>query len=712
VLELKDLKEMHDKSYVFSDETRENGANDSLFFWITHWDDFMLQTSPLAYRGQFDIIRKAYRQIVSDIKSNPVQNDFVPLGDEREGSGELLDGIYRASLNHNTSIEAFNNADQETIVCGYGAWVLSSEYVTNRGGDREQIIRRRPIMEANNTVFFDPNAKLLDKADADYVSVLTAYSEDGYKKFHEEMTGEELEGSWLSSFKHPQQSYAFPWILGESHQIWIADFYKRELVKDKVLTMTTPFGDTKLVRESGLADIEDELLEQGYEIEDDKTKDIKRWEVTKYIASGKDILKSEVIAGEHIPVVPEFGEHAYVQGQEHWEGMTRLAKDPQRLRNFQLSYLADIVSKSPRQKPIFTQAQIATFEHMYNETGIENDFPYLLMNTHDADGHAVELGPIAVMPEQKAPDALLQSISLSKEAVEDVANPGLPKDISDPDVSGVALKRLEARLDKQSSVYQDHRRHVIRRDTQIYASMAAEVIDSPRKVRIELQDGTRKEMEVMQSVFDDESGEMKVINDLRDMEFEVYSDIGPSYSNMQEQTVEELNKMLVNLMPDDPKREMILLKILELMPGGAFDDIRDYSRKQLILLGIKEPETDEEKQMLQQAQQQQQEPTAADKLAEGELLKGKADILEQQRKGIEMQMRNQIEEMKVKIDAFEAETDRMEVQVDAQEAGADINMTNIKAFGEQLENQAKIITLTIPEMDMNDDQLVDMLMAG
>ena len=712
MLDLPELKERFDKSYMYSDVTRENASNDLVFFWITHWDDEMLQTSPLAYRGQFDILRKAYRQIVSDINSNPVQNDFEPIGDEREGAGELLDGIYRASCNHNMSIEAFNNANKETIVCGFGAWMLFTEYVTNRGGDREQIIRRKPIQEANNTVFFDPNAKLLDKADADCVSVLSAYSEDGYKKLHEELTGDELTGSWLSSFKTPQQSYTFPWIRGEGKKIYVVEHFERELVKDKILTMSTPFGDTKLVRESSLDKVEDELLEQGYEIDDEKTKDIKRWEITKYIASGKDILEHEVIAGEHLPVVPEYGEHAYVEGEEHWEGVVRLAKDPQRLRNFQLSYLADIVSRSPRQKPIFTQAQLATFEWMYAETGAEDNLPYHLMNSHDANGREIPLGPIAVMPEQKAPDALLQMIDITKQAVEDVANPGLPKDIADPDVSGIALKRLEARLDKQSQVYQDHRKHSIRRDAQIYASMASEVVDSPRKVRIELQDGTRKEMEVMQSIFDDESGEMVVINDLRDMEFEVYSELGPSYSNLKEQTVEELNKMLLGLLPDDPKREMVQLKIFELMGGVDFDDIRDYSRKQLILLGIKKPDTDEEKQMLEQAQNQPKEPDAAMVLAMAEDKKGQAQLLEQQRKGIEMQMQNQIDEMSTKIDGFEAQTKRMATLIDAEEAKADIDMTNVKAFGEQLDNQARIITLTIPEMDMNEDSMVEQLMAG
>ncbi len=127
--------------------------------------------------------------------------------------------------------------------------------------------------------------------------------------------------------------------------------------------MTDSNGEPFSMRQSDLSEVEDEMIDAGYE--DVGQKKIERWQVIKYVASGSEILSADVVAGEFIPVVPVDGERAHVEGEEHYEGITRLAKDPQRLRNFQMSYLAVMVSRSPRPKPIFNAEQVQGFEQMY-----------------------------------------------------------------------------------------------------------------------------------------------------------------------------------------------------------------------------------------------------------------------------------------------------------------------------------------------------------
>ena len=156
-LELKDLKEKHDKAYIASQTTRERASDDLVFYWITQWDSTILEGTQLAYRGEFNTLRKAGRQIMADLKSNPVQVDFVPKDETREDSAELLDGLYRADCNKNNSIEAFSQGQIESVVCGVGAWELITEYDTQKIGDKNQVIVRKPVIEANNTVFWDPN---------------------------------------------------------------------------------------------------------------------------------------------------------------------------------------------------------------------------------------------------------------------------------------------------------------------------------------------------------------------------------------------------------------------------------------------------------------------------------------------------------------------------------------------------------------------------
>jgi hypothetical protein len=689
-LELDDIKRLHDKAYTANQMTRERAAEDMVFYWITQWDDTVLQGSQLAYRGEFNILRKAGRQIQSDLAENPVQIDFVPRDEKREDSAEVLDGMYRADLQKNTSIEAFKNAESENIVCGMGAWLLHAKYESNKPGDKKQVICRKPIFEANNTVYWDPNAKMLDKSDAKYVSVLTAYSEDGYKDLVSEITGEEIEEVNASSFKEPEQSYTFPWIGGEGKKIYVVNFYHLTKKKDKLLTMSDPFGETRELRESDLSEIMDEMLDYGYDIVDEQ--EIERPIVTKYIASGEKILKSERIAGEFLPVIPIYGEHAIVEGEEHWEGVTRLAKDPARLRDFAFSYMADILSRSPRKKPIYWPEQLQGFEHMYSENGIDNNYPYLYMNRMDANGNELPIGSVGESPDQDMPSALPFVLQLTKDATEEVANPGLPQDIADPDLSGKAILALQARLDKQSMVYQEHMKHAKRRDGEVYTSMAKELYDVPRKVNIEMPDGTRKQVQLMETIMDKETGELITLRDINSSEFDVYSKITTSYSSQKEQTIDRLEKMIELTDPNDPVRKAMQLKVLALTDGVDFEDIREYVNNELVVMGIKKPETPEQEQLLAQSQQNK-EPDPALLLAMGENKKGDAALLEQKRKGIEMQLKAHIDEMGVRIKEFEAITDRMNTQIEAQQANAEIDNKNIDSFGKQIDNAAKIIDL-------------------
>jgi hypothetical protein len=741
MLDLKELKEKHDKAYQSNQVTRERAADDQLFYWVSQWDDNILGDSTLKYKGEFNVLRKAGRQIMADLRSNPVQIDFSPKASSREDGADLLDGLYLSADRVNTTLESYDNATGEAVVCGVGAWELYTEYESNRAGNEDQVIRRRPIYEANNNCFFDPNAKRLDKSDAFYCSILTPYTEEGYEKLVKDLTGEDKDCS-AESFSQPEQSYVFPWVTGTTKSIYVSSFYYREQVKDKVFTMVDPFGQPLMLRESDLTDVMDELIDEGYEIK--KTREILRWQVTKYIASGAEILNGEmgedgerlgeVIAGENIPVVPIYGERAFVEGEEHYEGVTRLAKDPQRLRNFQMSYLADIVSRSPRPKPIFFPEQIQKYEFMYQQNGADSDYPYNLQNSKDLNGNPLPIGPVAQMPDQTIPQSLMLGLDLTRQAVEDVANPGLPQDIADTDLSGKAVVALQNRLDQQSIVYQQNLKHGKRRDGEIWASMASEVYDAPRKVTLTMADGSRKTEEIMGSIQDDETGEMVILNDLTNMEFDVFADIGPSYSSKKEQTVERLSEMAAAVAQSDPQlHKLLLLKIITLETGTNTDDIRDYANKQLILSGFKEPETEEEQAMMQQAQQAQQEPDPNMLIGQAEMLKAqnqkakqemdaKLTMRDQEIKLQELQTKQQggmlsaqqVErEFSLKLDKMRQDI-TLDMQVEQRKAQeSQVNNINTQAdtMGVVLDNEAKKAELN-RFRDMSQDELLRIANGG
>ncbi len=700
-LDLIELKRLHDKAFIVGQITRERASNDIVFYWLTQWDDQLLSESQLGYRGEFNILRKAGRQILSDLEENPVQTDFEPVGETGQDSSETLDGIYRTDDAQNFSIEAYEVASQEAVVCGLGAWELYTEYSSSLTDSQHQVIKRRPINEANNVVFFDPDSKSLDKSDAIYCSVLVPYTKDGYKNLVEDLTGEDKEFD-EGSFKNPEHSYVFPWITGSHQIIWVSNFYHRKKIKSTLHTLVDPFDEKVQLWDDDLNEDMDNLIDAGYTIE--SSKEIERWEVSKYIASGASILSKEVIPGQHIPVIPAYGEHAYIEGEEHYEGITRLAKDPSRLRNFMMSYIADIASRSPRPKPIFFAEQIKGFEYMYEGSGADNNYPYYLQNRKADDGTEFPVGPIGAMPEQTVPQALGDLLMLTREAVEDVANPGLPQDIADPDVSGKAVLALQARLDRQSQIYQQHLKHAKRRDGVVYASIASAIYDVPRKVKTTLPDGTRQDTQLMEQVINSNTGEMEVTNDLHNAEFEVYTTIGPSHASKKEEDIENYTQLYQSTAPEDPMKRILLLKVTELLSEDN-SEIRDYARKELILLGVKKPSTPEEEQMLKEAQEKGPEPSAEMVLAQAEVLKGQADQMEAELEKIKVQLDAKNEEMKRQIDTFKAQTDRMEAQITAVEADAKIDYTRSDTLGKEIENMIQMKELHA----MSDEKLLKKL---
>lgn len=672
-MKLEEIKKLHDKAYESGQDVREKAMHDTRFAWFSQWDDDFFDEVSLQYRGQFDICRKGLRKGLTDLKANPVQVDFRPTDETDDSAADLLDGLYRADSRNNVAQEAADNANQEMVVCGFGAWELVTEYKTKKGGDTRQVIRRKPIYEAVSKVFWDPNAVLKDKSDADYVSVLARYSEDGYKKLVKKLTGREPDN--LSPFAEPDTNYKFPWT-SATKTIHVVRFYHREEKDVTFYTHQDMYGSEKTCAEHELKEVEDELVDGGYELIG--TKKINVPVITRYVASGTEILDVQRIPGRHLPVIPQYGERAYVDGEEHYEGIIRLAKDPQQLRNFQLSYLADTVSQSPREKPIFTAEQVAGFEDMLSLSGPDNDYPYIKINAKDMEGNPLPNGPIGYLKSPDVPPALMASIEQSRMAVDDVAGAGLPADIFDTDLSGKAIQTLQKRLDMQSYTYQENHKHAMRRDGEVYASMASEVYDYEDQVSLIKPDGSEVKEQINAMEVDYATMTRKIKNDIPSMTFEVYADIGPAYESVKEQNKEELKELINGLPPNTPHHELLLNQYLQLLDGVRFEGLRDYSRMNLIRMGVMKPETEEEIQMFEQMQQQQQDDPL--------IMEGQARMMEGQ-----AALQDKVNDANaIAVQQFNAETQRQKVQIQAAEAGVKIRDLQASTQGKQIDNTLKL----------------------
>lgn len=676
-LEFEDIQKMHEAAKNYNAERRQEAQNELYFYWISHYSDEWRDSLPLRFQGQFDQLRKAGRKIIADLTANQVRADFQPIDGTPEDMGDFLDRLYRTDARRNDSREAFGNAINECVPCGVGGWRLVTEYETDRIGEKKQVIRRVPIYEYNASVFFDPAAKRIDKSDARWCQVLTAYSKDDYEELKEDLTGEDDEENCAASGFNPITSEQGIWN-NDAGDMFVVEHYQRYMKKQTIHFYRDMFGEETAFYDEQITEIKDELKAAGYQFIEKKT--VRRWCVTKYTVSGEGILDEQEIAGTEIPIVPFYGERAFVDGVEHYEGITRLAQDPQRLRNFQMSYLADIVSTSPRPKPIFYPEQLAGHEYMYEENGADNNYPYYLMNPTTVNGMPLPPGPMGMMPETPIPAALITSIQLMGEATTDVASSGAPNSIADVTLSGNAISQLSAMMDEQSMPYREGYKFAVRRDAEIYSGMVPDVYDVPRKVVLTSQDGSREDAYVMQSTIDLETGDMKVLNDMRTAKFEVFAEMSLAYESQKQQQRQELTQLLQSVDSANPVYDGLLMKYIALSDGVDNEDLKAYAKKRLLLSGFKEPETDEEKTMVAEAQQQAQQPDPNMALAMAEQAKADADM------------------QKVQVDMYNAETSRMKVMIEAEQLGINLEIKQADLTGKQIDNMQKLNVPRVPQM--------------
>ncbi|MDE9467061.1 portal protein [Xenorhabdus bovienii] len=628
---LEAILQRFDADWTASEEARTEARNDLFFSRVSQWDDWLNKYTTLQYRGQFDVVRPVVRKLVAEMRQNPIDVMYRPKESANPDSADVLMGMYRTDMRHNTAKTSVNIAVREQIECGVGAWRLVTDYEDQDPTSNNQVIRRVPIHGACSHVIWDGNSQQMDKSDASHCTIIHSLSKNGWTAFAEEFG---LDGDDTPSFQSPN-TWVFPWFT--QNTIHVAEYYEVEEKKELVFIYQDPLsGEPVSYFKREIKDVIDELADKGMvKIGERK---VKRRRVYKTILSCSAVLKDrELIAGEHIPIVPVFGEWGFVDDKEVYEGVVRLTKDGQRLRNMIMSFNADIVARTPKKKPIFWPEQIAGYEHMYSGT---DDYPYYLMNKTDENNGDLPTQPIAYMDNPEVPQANAYMLEAATNAVKSVATVGVDSEaVNGNQVAFDTINQLNMRSDLETYVFQDNLSTAMRRDGEIYASIVNDIYDVPRNVVMTLPDGSEKDVQVMNEVVDLMTGQRAVLNDVRGR-YECYTDVGPSFQSMKEQNRAEIGELLKSVPIEHPAWNVLLLEFLSLLDGKGIDITREYATKQLVVQGLKKPETPEEEQWLAEAQQQsqqQQDPMMVAAMAEQE--KAQAEIVNARTRAQETQIK-------------------------------------------------------------------------
>jgi hypothetical protein len=609
--------------FALQDERRQC-LDDRRFYSIAgaQWEGPLQRQFENRPRLEVNKVALSVMRIINEYRANRITVDYVPKdGREADKLADLCDGLYRADEQDSVADEAYDNAFEEAVGGGMGAWRLRTVLEDELDPENEkQRIRIEPIFDADTSVYFDLDAKRQDKSDARYCFVISSMTPEEY-----EAQFEDNPSSW------PKQIYEtyFDWCSPDV--VYIAEYYRVEERTETMRVFRLLDGSEQTYTRADFD--EDENLEQmlastGATELPSKRRKTRR--VHKYLLSGGRVLEDfGFVAGPNIPIVVTYGKRWFVDNIERCMGHVRLAKDAQRIANMQRSKLAEISALSSVEKPLFDPEQVAGHQWMWEQDNLRN-FPYLLLNRlTNPDGSSAPAGPLGYTKPPQVPPALAALIQIAEQDMRDVLGNAEAGEQVRANVAAETVAAVQQRLDMQTFIYVSNFAKAMKRCGEIWLGMAREVyVEEGRTMKTVDAEGAASAVELLQPTIG-ETGAVEMANDLSRARFDVAVDVGPSSQSKRSATVRTLTPLIA--VSSDPQTKAVLEALAMMnIEGEGVSDVRAFFRKKLVQMGAVKPTEEEAQEMAAAMQNAQPDPQAlylqaAAQEAQARAMKAQAD---------------------------------------------------------------------------------------
>lgn len=586
-----------DAIWAEQEDERAECLDDRKFATIrgAQWDDDWGAQFENAPRMEVNKTHKELVRIFSDYRNNRISVDFREDDEGDEETADNLDGLYRADEEESDGQEAYDTAFDEGVGGGMGAWRLRSKYEDESDPDNDyQRICMEPITDADQRVFFDCSSKRQDKRDAKHAFLLTPITKPAFVDEYGDKTDTDF-AKW--------ERMKFSW--HDDETVYLAEYYEVDEKKSVKFTLSHPV----IEEEKCLIDPEPEELTdleaQGWKVE--RSRDIKKPQVTKYTMSGAEVLSEEVIAGCEIPLVVFYAKRWVIENIERCAGHTRYAKDPQRIYNAEVSQLAEIAAISPLEKPIFDPEQVAGLETQWAEGNIKRH-PYALARAlRNEDGTIAAMGPIGNVSAPQVPAALAALVQVAGQDIAELTGASDQAEEVPANTSAKAIELVHTRADAKTFIYLDNFRKAMKRCGEIWLSMCSELyVEEGRKMEYLDEQGGRKSV-ILAEPATAKDGTQITRNDYAKGRFKVIVDVGPSSTTRKDATVRNLVGMAQ--MTGDQEIETVLVSMaLMNMDGEGIDDAQKWIRNRLVRMGVVQPTEEEQQELAEEQANAQPDP--------------------------------------------------------------------------------------------------------
>jgi hypothetical protein len=435
---------------------------------------------------------------------------------------EIITGICRHVEEQSDADAAYDNAFDFAVRMGWGFWRITTDYVRPDSFDQEIYIKRieNPFM-----VYFDPNSNEPDGSDAEKCLITEVVSKEAFRKMYPDA---ETDAGFTPRGTGDSQS---EWITKED--IRIAEYFYTEYKHTKLVLLS----DGTTVYEDEMPS-QDAMLAAGiYEVSRRVTvkKQIKWVKLT-----GMQILEKRDWAGKYIPVVPVYGQQLVVDSKKKKFGLTRMAKDPQRMYNFWSTALTESVALAPKAKWLLAEGQDEGHEDEWAQANIKS-MPVLRYKQTDSEGRPAN-PPQRLNPEPPPTGitTALEGLNTDLMAVVGIYDPRM---LPQGNISGKAIQGQQQQTDMTNFHYYDNLTRSIKQTGRIILDLIPSVYDKERALRIIGDDG-KGEVVTVNQLSVDEMGVETILNDVTVGQYDVVMETGPGYNSKRQEAVDSMIQML------------------------------------------------------------------------------------------------------------------------------------------------------------------------
>lgn len=621
--------------------------------------------------------------------------------DATDDDAEVLQKLWRNDFGSSDGSEALNTAFQEASFGGFGAVRMVAKYEDEENpSDDQQYISFEMIQSAASSVFFNVGALRPDKQD----------SRQGW--FLQRVNREETEEKYDVDFTtfpagNVTTTDGFSWTCGDDGKdAYVAHYY--EIVEKEIVEYTfyVDGGQEMLIIREGRKytgpdgeriDREDVELFKEVNQYDEVRRKVKCVEYA-LMAGDKFLTKPVRTPFKNVPLIPMYGYHHVINGEEFYCGEVCRQKDAQRFLNMGFGALMEVLSAPQVEKLEYTPEQMKRHAQQRARMNVDNPAYVLSDPIKDENGRPMHFGPIGKMSPPQLGSGLATSLQFLNGMMDEQSSQGqatLPSN-----TSSAAIQQVNQRTDDAILPLFTSATTAIRVACKTWIPAAQKLyFTNPRKRRGMEEDGNYVQVETLKEGYDPRTGKYGLTKNTARGRYDVSVKQGESYRTKKEAERASAVEILQYAGTDTPIGQMALLSAIKSTTGEGMQDIRTIARLQEVQalvqqalpllmqgyppekLGIRSEEELAIMQVtMQQAIQAQQQPNPQAMLAQAEaqarIMEGQADLQD-----------------KV-VDRFNAETKRFEAVQKAQKAGIDANKVMSEIEGQQIQNATDLAKLT------------------